>query len=87
MNDKIYTVEYEKLVDNFEEESRALVEFCDLDWEDKCSKFYENRRHVKTASQDQVNKPIYSSSVARWKNYEKNITGLIDELKGYGLID
>lgn len=87
MNDKIYTIDYEKLVENFDTEAQSLFKFCDLNWEENCSEFYNNRRYVKTASQDQVNKPLYNTSVARWKNYENNISELIEELKGYDLID
>ena len=83
----IYTVEYEKLVHDFDAESKSLVEYCGLDWEDSCTEFYKNKRHVSTASQDQVIRPIYSSSIERWKNYEGHITELTDKLKEYKLID
>ena len=87
LGDKIYTVEYEKLVRDFDTESKSLVEYCGLDWQESCSEFYKNKRHVSTASQDQVNKPIYSSSIERWKNYEDHITELVNELKEYKLIN
>jgi hypothetical protein len=42
--------------------------------------FHKNDRPVKTASASQVRKPIYSSSVARWRQYEKHLTPLLQEL-------
>ena len=87
LNQKIYTVEYEAMVNNFETQSRSLISFCDLDWHDSCAEFYKNKRHVGTASQNQVNKPIYRSSIARWEKYESHLTELIDELKKYKLMN
>ena len=87
LGDRIYMVEYEKLVHDFDEESKALVKYCGIDWEESCSEFFKNKRHVSTASQDQVNKPIYSTSVERWRNYEGHITELTGKLKEYKLID
>jgi len=87
LGDRIYTVEYESLVHDFDAESKSLVEHCGIDWEDSCSEFFKNKRHVSTASQDQVSKPLYSTSVERWRNYEAHITELTDKLKEYKLID
>ncbi len=72
---------YEELVDNQEAMSRRLVEFCELDWDDRCLRFHETARVVKTASHDQVRRPIYKKSVARWKNYEQFLGPLIDALE------
>ncbi|MHB8256705.1 MAG: tetratricopeptide repeat protein [Acidiferrobacterales bacterium] len=73
--------QYEELVDNQEAMSRRLVEFCELDWDDRCLRFHETARVVKTASHDQVRRPIYRKSVARWKNYEQFLGPLIDALE------
>lgn len=70
-------VSYEDLIARQEEVSRSLVEFCGLPWDDSCLQFYKNGRHVRTASYDQVNRPLYAKSVARWKNYEKHLGSLI----------
>ena len=67
----VHGVDYEALVANPEEISRALVESCGLEWDDRCLRFYENSRPVHTASNWQVRQPIYPRSVGRWKNYEK----------------
>jgi tetratricopeptide (TPR) repeat protein len=66
----VYEVEYEQLVREQERVSRGLIAFCGLDWSDRCLAFHENRRAVQTASKMQVRRPLYTSSVARWKRYE-----------------
>ena len=81
LNMKIYDVEYEDMVNNFEVTVRGILEHCNLKWEDACLDFYTARRSVATASFCQVDKPIYNKSVARWKNYEMHIGGLNNILK------
>ena len=60
---------YELMVDDFEAQARGLVEHIGLEWDDACLEFHRNRRKVRTASFAQVRKPLYRSSVARWKSY------------------
>jgi Flp pilus assembly protein TadD len=62
-------VRYEDLVDRQEQVSRQLVEFAGLPWDDACLRFHETKRAVRTASIDQVRRPIYRSSVGRWRHY------------------
>ena len=77
----ILTVQYEDILQDQEAMSRKLLEFCDLEWDESVMKFYDSKRDVGTASYDQVRQPIYQSSKQRWKNYEKHIGSLIDELE------
>jgi tetratricopeptide (TPR) repeat protein len=77
----ILTVQYEDMIQDQEAMSRKLLEFCGLEWDESVMKFYDSKRDVGTASYDQVRQPIYQSSKERWKNYEKHITPLIEELK------
>ncbi|TVQ31007.1 MAG: sulfotransferase family protein [Phycisphaeraceae bacterium] len=79
----IYEVRYEEVVADQERISRELIEFLGLEWDDACLKFYEKKRTVMTLSYDQVNKPIYTSSVERWRNYEKHL-GPLKEALGVG---
>ena len=69
-------IDYESLVNNQEEASRQLVEFIGLPWDDACLTFYQKQRRVDTASDLQVKKPVYSSSIGRWKHYEKHLQAL-----------
>ncbi|MCB9838336.1 MAG: sulfotransferase [Phycisphaeraceae bacterium] len=76
----ILDVVYEELVSDQEAQSRRLIDFVGLGWDDRCIDFHKTRRTVKTVSADQVNKPMYRSSVARWKPYEKHLGPLLDRL-------
>ena len=74
---------YDKLVVDQENETRKLLEFLGLSWEDACLEFHKSKRVAATISYDQVNKKMYTSSSGRWKNYEKHIGPLIDGLGDY----
>ena len=67
---EIYNCNYENLLNNQEEETRKLLDYCGLDWEDECLEFYKTKRAVQTASKAQVKQPIFKSSLGKWKNYE-----------------
>ena len=71
-------VEYETLVSDPENTVREILNYCGLEWQDQCLSFHSTKRYAHTASYDQVSRPIYLSSVARWKNYENQITDLIN---------
>lgn len=73
----ILEVQYEEVVANQEEMSRKMIDFCDLKWDERCLDFHQAKREVATHSYDQVRRPIYKKSVARWKNYEKHLGPLI----------
>ena len=53
-----------------EAETRRLVDFCGLEWDEACLAPERNRRAVKTASLWQVRQPIYKTSVERWRRFE-----------------
>ncbi len=72
----VYELEYEALVRDPEGVGRGLLAFCGLDWSDRCLAFHENRRPVRTASKLQVRRPLYASSIARWKRYESQLLPL-----------
>jgi len=74
---------YEALVADSETKSRAMVDHLGLEFDDRCLRFHESREHVRTASSVQVRRPIYQSSRQRWRNYEKHIGPLIEQLGEY----
>jgi len=59
---KIYDISYEDLTSNQEKETRNLLKYCDLDWDENCLNFYTNTRAVKTASAVQVRNKMYQGS-------------------------
>lgn len=73
---RLFEVDYEEMVSNQEEMSRRLIDHIGLPWDDACLDFHKARRSVRTASDAQVRKPIYGSSVAVWRNYEKHLMPL-----------
>jgi len=78
---KIYDISYEDLTTNQEDETRKLLEYCDLDWDENCLNFHENKRAVKTASALQVREKMYQGSSEAWKKYEAYLKPLLNELK------
>ena len=70
---KILTVEYENVISDQENQSRRLLDYCGLEFEAACLKFYETERTVKTASFKQVREPVYRTSKNRWKNYQREL--------------
>lgn len=81
----IHTVHYERLVGSVEEESRGLLAYCGLPWEQQCLKFYENAQASTTASASQIRQPVYSSSVDKWRHFESQLQPLIEILEQGGL--
>ena len=67
---KVHRVIYEQMIEGTETEVRRLLEFCQLPFEAACLRFYDNERAVRTASAQQVRKPIFRESIDHWRNYE-----------------
>jgi tetratricopeptide (TPR) repeat protein len=81
LNIPIFTVVYEELVADQERVSRAMIDFCGLQWDPACLRFYETRRVVSTPSHEQVRKPLYTGSIGRWKHYREFLAPLIRALE------
>ena len=71
LQDNIYELNYERLTQSQEEETRALLAFCDLAWAPQCLDFHKTERAVQTASNVQVRKKLYKGSSDAWRHYEK----------------
>ena len=69
----IYDINYEKLIKEPEPQVKDMLKYCNLDWDPNCLKFYNNMRIVKTASDTQVRKKIYTSSINSWKKFESEL--------------
>ncbi len=77
----IHTLRYEALVVDQEQETRRLLEFCGLEWDERCLDFHNSGRFVNTASYAQVRQPMYRSGMEHWKHYQHHLGSLIDALK------
>lgn len=71
--DNIMTMEYEALVSDQEQQTRSLLEFCRLPWNDDCLRFYENVGTVLTASNLQVRQPLYQNSIGKWRPFVEQL--------------
>jgi tetratricopeptide (TPR) repeat protein len=84
---RVLEVRYEDMVRDQEGQTRRLLEYCGLPWQDACLRFYETERAVRTASSEQVRQPIYRSSVNHWRHFRAELAPLIEilgaELEGW----
>lgn len=77
---RIYTASYEAMVARQEQETRRLLEYCGLPWDDACLAFHKNTHPVKTASAHQVRQPLYGDSVGKARQYAQFLKPLSDAL-------
>ena len=73
----IHTVLYENVINDPKKEISSMLEFLNLEFQESCMKFYKSPRPVKTASSEQVRQPIYKSGLQYWKNFESELTDLV----------
>jgi tetratricopeptide (TPR) repeat protein len=78
--DRFIEVGYEAVVDDLESQARRLIAFCGLPWDDACLAFHQTRRPVRTASVNQVRRPLYRTSLARWTAFEAHLGPLLEVL-------
>ncbi|MBD3391665.1 MAG: tetratricopeptide repeat protein [Chitinivibrionales bacterium] len=83
LGSRILEIRYEHLVEDPGREIAGLLDFCGLEWDDRCARFYESSRAVKTASKLQVRSRIYKTSIGRWRNFEPFLGPLIDALQAH----
>jgi tetratricopeptide (TPR) repeat protein len=77
---RVHRVIYERMVDDTESEIRALLAYCGLEFEPACLEFYKTDRAVRTASSEQVRRPIYREATEEWRAYEPHLQPLKDAL-------
>ena len=78
--DSIFEIEYENLVNNNQDEIKKIINFCGLEWEDKCLAFHKNTNPIKTMSTAQARKPIYKTSLKSFEKYKEYLTFLENNL-------
>ena len=77
---RIHRVYYEDTVSDTESVVRGMLEYCGLEYEPACLRFFESDRPVRTASSEQVRQPIYQGGVEQWKHYEEWLNPLKEAL-------
>ncbi|WP_300394014.1 tetratricopeptide repeat-containing sulfotransferase family protein [Henriciella sp.] len=86
-SDRFTEVHYEGIIANQEGETRRLLAFCGLEFDPACLSFHENAAPVATASSVQVRKPLYSSSLGRWRKVAEQLAPAIAILQEAGLLE
>ncbi|MFP5328703.1 MAG: tetratricopeptide repeat-containing sulfotransferase family protein [Alphaproteobacteria bacterium] len=77
---RVHRVIYERMVDDFEAQVRALLDYCGLEFEPACLEFHKTERAVRTPSSEQVRRPIYREATEEWKAYERFLDPLKEAL-------
>ncbi|MGE6696784.1 sulfotransferase [Hyphomonas sp. NPDC076900] len=84
--DRFTVVHYESVVTDQEAETRRVLAFCGLPFEEDCLAFHQNAAPVATASSAQVREPLYSSALGRWRRYEAGLQPALDILEAEGCL-
>jgi tetratricopeptide (TPR) repeat protein len=77
---RILDVRYEDVVADLEGQARRIIAHCGLAWDTRCLAFHETERPVRTASAAQVRRPIYKTSIGRWRGLKQFLRPLLAEL-------
>ena len=77
---KIYNLDYELLTVNQQDETRKLINYIGLSWEDRCLQPQNNKRYINTASMIQVRKKVYQDSSQKWKKFKPYLNEKLDSL-------
>ena len=80
---RVLRMQYEEVVEDLESQVRRMLSYCGLEFEDQCLVFHENQRAVRTASSEQVRRPIYRDAMSQWRHFEPHLKSL----KRYLVVD
>ena len=78
---QIYDLNYEALTEHQEHETRNLLKYIGLNWEDRCLEFHKTERAIQTASATQVRQKLYQGSSEEWRKYEKHLGPMVELLR------
>jgi tetratricopeptide (TPR) repeat protein len=81
----IHELAYEDLIADQVGETRKVLEYCGLEWQDSCAAFHLNAAATTTASASQVRRPIYRAAASQWRHFAKELTELSDLLRAHGI--
>ena len=77
---QILNVKYEDVINNVKNETKKILDYLDLSFEESCLEFYRNKRPIQTASSVQARKPVYKNSINSWINYKNFLKPLTKNL-------
>ncbi len=70
---RVHRVQYEDMVADSETEIRKVLDYCGLEFEEQCLRFYETERAIRTPSSEQVRQPVFKQGLDQWRNYESHL--------------
>ncbi|MGB5246240.1 MAG: sulfotransferase [Woeseia sp.] len=70
---RVHRVQYEDMVADTEQQIRALLDYCGLEFEEQCLRFYETKRAIRTPSAEQVRQPVYKEGLEQWRHFEAHL--------------
>jgi len=78
----MHFIRYEKIIQGFEDEVKALIDFLELEWEDALLDYQTTARSrsISTPSATQVIQPLYTSSIGKWSHYQEWIGSAFEPL-------
>lgn len=79
--DRVLRIDYETLIDDAEGETRRLLDHCGLEFDPVCLRFFETPRAVRTASSEQVRRPLYRGAIGRWRQFEPWLGPLFEAIE------
>jgi len=79
--DRVYNINYEELTVNQEVETKKLIKYLGLKWEEGCLSPQDNKRSVSTASSKQIRQKIYQGSSQKWKKFEPFLNDKFNHLE------
>jgi len=82
---KIFTLNYQSLINNQKETTVKLLQFLGLEWQEACLNFHTNNRVIHTISNTQVRQPLFSNSLNAWHKYKEQLSPYADKMKCAGL--
>ena len=77
---KILRVNNEDVIDDLEGQVKRMLDYLELPFEEECISFHKTNRSVRTASSEQVRRPVNKDGMGRWKPYAKNLKPLLESL-------
>ncbi|MEO0629365.1 MAG: sulfotransferase [Planctomycetota bacterium] len=83
--DRFTLVEYEAVVGDLDSAARNLSNAAGINFDEASLRYWESAGPINTASYDQASRPVYTSSIGRWKNYEQHLAPLVDALRERGV--
>jgi tetratricopeptide (TPR) repeat protein len=78
---RVLTVQHEEVVHDLDTQVRRILDYCELPFEDACLNYYETDRPIRTASSEQVRRPVYTDSLGFWRHYETHVDELVEVLE------